>query len=167
MELNNMILAIIPIEGYMEKKKKILREVFKKNNVVYITINRSFDYVLRQLEKDSIKGKVIFIDAITKTIASDIKKEDVLFVENPQSLTQMAIMIDVAISKIKDGILFFDSLSTLSTYNNPDIIPRFAHSLVNKLEKKKINGVFISVKEETDKKLIAQLTQFVDKVVEV
>ena len=167
MELNKMILAIIPIEGYMEKKKKILREVFKKNNVVYITINRSFDYVLRQLEKDSIKGKVIFIDAITKTIASDIKKEDVLFVENPQSLTQMAIMIDVAISKIKDGILFFDSLSTLSIYNNPDIISRFTHSLVNKLEKKKINGLFISVKEETDKKLIAQLTQFVDKVVEV
>jgi len=142
-----------------------------KEKGIYVTINRPFNSLTELLEKNKIKTKnIFFIDAITLTVVGEAEEvPNCLFINSPNSLTELGIALGEAFKAMKtkeDRFIFFDSLSTLLIYNQSKSVSRFAHFLTGKMREWRIKGVLISLQKNTDEKLIGQVSQFCDRIIE-
>ena len=52
-------------------------------------------------------------------------------------------------------------------YQPKDIVTRFARSLMGRIRENKMNGIMIGLHEDTDRKLIGELSLVCDKVVDL
>ena len=141
-----------------------------KMNGIYVTLNKPYITMRSIFEKSKIDlSRIVFLDVISKTILGDVKSEkNVQFLDSPEDLTNLSIAVNILASGLQSPkFLFFDSLSTLLVYNAIGPVTRFAHFLVGRMRKWQINGVIISIEEETDSKLLSELSQFCDSVIRV
>ena len=160
-------LAIIDAQKYNATNSKIMKELVNENVPgVYVTLNRPYETVKKILQQEKIDlSKIIFIDAVTKTVGGKIKKrEDCLFIGSPENLSDISIAMDQAVMAIpkNEKFLFFDSLSTLLLYNEVQIVAQFIHFLSGKMRVWKVKGIIISLKRKADKDLISELQSFCD-----
>ncbi len=138
-----------------------------------IVVTTNFPYsVLRKLYSESgvDLASVSFIDTVTKAsigTATDIPGV-VRFVNNPANLTDMGIAVTEEL-KDKTGkkvCILYDSISTMLIYLTSPNISKFIHFVTNKLRLMDISGVFLAVEKGLDPMLMAQLTTFVDTVID-
>jgi KaiC/GvpD/RAD55 family RecA-like ATPase len=160
---------VIPNEKYkreMAKVTKYFSDYF--NSICYVSLSKLRDPLIIDLKKAGIDlDKFLIIDAITKSVNPDAKLDgNFVGVSSPGALTEMSIVIDKVLKKGDFDGFIFDSLSTLSIYNNGPEMMRFVHSLVNKLKKKKITGAFIVPGGEVKGNLMKGIGSYVDRVVE-
>jgi KaiC/GvpD/RAD55 family RecA-like ATPase len=166
-----VVLILVDVINYVKVNLEILKYLLNKKRIpgIYITINRPYENMIKTLKKNGIDvKKLFFIDCITQTVGGNPeKKEGVLFVASPQSLTDIGIALSEALESIKapDKFLFLDSLSTLLIYNNSGTIAKFSHFIASKMRLKGFKGIFISIEKETDATLIRILSQFCDKTI--
>ncbi len=163
-------LAIVDGKVYHQMNKRIISELVKEGIPgVYVTLNRPYGNIREILDKVDL-SKIIFIDAVTKTVGGTIEKtEDCLFIGSPQNLSDISIAMDQAIMAIpkKDKFLFFDSLSTLLLYNSVDVVAKFVHFLSGKMRVWKVKGIIISLRRNKDKELIEGLREFCDVIINI
>ena len=141
-----------------------------KMNGVYVTLNKPFSTMKNIFKERKIPiDKVMFLDGISKTIIGETTPDkNVQYVESPESLTDLSIAVNLMASQISPPrFLFFDSLSTLLVYNASGPVTKFAHFLIGRMRKWEINGVIVSIEEETDSKLYGEISQFCDGVIKV
>ena len=69
--------------------------------------------------------------------------------------------------KKENKTLILDTLSTLMLYNNAETVGKFMHAVTGKLRNWGVKSVILTMEEETDKEIISQISQFVDKVVKI
>ncbi len=160
-------LAIVDADKYQNANISIMKELFReKVPGVYVTLNRPYENIKTILQKEKIDlNKVIFIDAVTKTMGGQIKKtKECLFIGNPRNLSDISIAMDQAIMAIpaKNRFLFFDSLSVLTLYNSVDVVAKFVHFISGKMRVWKVKGIIISLRRKKDKELIEELKGFCD-----
>ena len=133
---------------------------------VYVTLNKPFNTIKKFFEEKKVDLRlVLFIDVVTVVSKGEIKKTKAcLFIGSPENLSDISIAIDQAVTAIpsKDKFLFFDSLNTLLVYNDVRVVAQFIHFLANKMRTWKIRGIIISLKKESDKELIDELSQICD-----
>jgi len=138
---------------------------------IYVTVNKPYTTITRLLEENDIDpGRVFFIDAISKDMDTDREDADnVIFIESPQRLTDISIVMTDAVQGMNDRerFVFFDSMSILTIYNDSKTVTKFAHYLTGKMRKWNVAGVIISVEDEMNDELISHLTQFCDNVIEI
>ena len=87
---------------------------------VYVTLNKPYRTMKKNLDGKIDLRMLIFIDAITKSTGGKINKDDeCLYLDTMQNLTDLGVAIDQAIRAIPsdDNFLLFDSLSTLLIYS--------------------------------------------------
>ena len=166
------LLFIVNSQDCLETNITLLQEVLKQEDaiVVYITLNRPYESLLKILEKNNINtDKMFFVDCITKTFCAEQEAKDCLFLENPQNLTNIAIAIDEIVKALpsKDITLFLESMGTFLIYNNFNTVARFQHFITTKIQVLDINGIFISTKGELEPELSDYLEQNVDKLVDL
>ncbi|MEK6984246.1 MAG: hypothetical protein AABX33_06755 [Nanoarchaeota archaeon] len=65
------------------------------------------------------------------------------------------------------GYFFIDSVSTMLIHNNHQTLARFIHSILVKMRLNNVSGILISIEEETDREIRAELIQMCDKVIKV
>jgi KaiC/GvpD/RAD55 family RecA-like ATPase len=163
---NFIALALVDSKNYQKTNIQLLRTLIKGRSGVYVTINKPYVTMKAILEKEKINTKlIIFIDAITKLTKGSTKKdENCLYLDNPQSLTDISVAITEALNSIKaeNKFIFLDSLSTLLIYNHAGTIAKFVHFLTGRMRTWGIDGIIISLESESDKALIAKLSQFCD-----
>ena len=112
--------------------------------------------------------KLYFIDCITKKFGGKEQKiKNCVFVDSPENLTDISLELHQSMQNSSRKFMFVDSLSTLAVYNNPEMILRFIHYLTGKIRIWGLSGVLIALNEETDKKIIAEMTQFCDKIIRI
>jgi len=169
-----IVLILSDEKKYLETNLEILGILTGKlkGKGIYVTINRPFDSLIELLKEKKINSKnLFFIDAITLTISGQAKEvSNCLFINSPNSLTELGIALGEAFKAMKtkeERFIFFDSLSTLLVYNHSKSVTKFAHFLTGKMREWKIKGVLISLQKNVDEKLIAQVSQFCDRVIEV
>ncbi len=137
----------------------------------YVTINRPYLNVLDILKNKKIDtSKLHFIDCITKKLGGTIPKTDnCQFVSSPSHLTELSIALHnyFTNSTEKNRFLHLDSLSTLCIHNNPKDVIKFIHYVTGKMRVFGLKGVIISLREETDKRLISELSIFCDKMIKI
>lgn len=167
-----VVLLIVSAQKYLAVSMDVLKHYCntEKNSCVYVSVNKPYNTLMNIIEKNKInKDKLFVIDAITPPYAQTKSVDNAIFIGNPKGLTDISISASSAVKNLPKGdrMLFFDSLSTLLIYNDVGSVTKFAHFLINKMKDWDISGVIISLEKETDAKLSSQLSQFVDKVVEI
>ncbi len=160
-------LATVNAKKYQQTNIDIIKSLTDKGIPgVYVTLNKPFITVKKFFEEKKVDLRLIlFIDAVTEVSTGEIKKTKAcLFIGSPENLSDISIAIDQAVTAIpsKDKFLFFDSLNTLLVYNDVRVVAQFIHFLANKMRTWKIRGIIISLKKESDRELIDELSQICD-----
>lgn len=163
-------ILLIPNEEYTASLIEIAR-FFSHNNkpTCYVSLNK-----LCQPLRDSLTNaridtdKFFFVDGITKSANPSAKTfKNCVHMSSASALTEMSIAIDRAMATGGYEGFLFDSLSTLLIYNSPDVVAKFAHSLVNKLSGRGVTAVFTALEGDSETKLLKEMSMFVDKVVHI
>jgi len=166
-----IVLLVVSAQKYLSVSLNVLKHYCndKKSSCVYVSVNRNYSNLVSLLKQKKINtNKMFIIDAITPPSGQDKNSSNAIFVGSPKGLTDISISASAAINALKgEKIVFFDTLSTLLTYNDAGTIAKFAHFLVNKMKDWDASGIIISLEKETDERLKSQLSQFVDRVIEV
>lgn len=169
---NEILLTIVDSRKYQKTNLQILSHLTKKekHECVYITLNRPYNNLLDLFKESKLDtSKFFFIDTLSETVGSTVQAENVLYISSPHGLTEMSIALNKALSFLSSEkkVVFFDSISTLLIYNKPEMVTKFVHFLVGKMRALGVKGVLMSLEEETDEHLRSQLSQFVDRVIEL
>lgn len=168
-----VILVIPTAEEYQEVNQEIIHHLVQEKdlNGIYTTVNEPYRTVKNFLQEGGIDTEnIFFVDAVSMDIgAEEVERENVMYLESPQHLTDISIVMSESIGKLPEGekFLFFDSMSTLTIYNNITTVAKFAHFLTGKIRNWNVTGVIISIESEADEQVINRLKQFADRVIEL
>ena len=135
---------------------------------VYVTLNKPYRTMKKNLEGKVDLRMLIFIDAITKSTGGKINKDDeCLYLDTMQNLTDLGVAIDQAIRAIpsEDKFLLFDSLSTLLIYSQVGSVSKFVHFLTGKIRALGVNGVLLSLVHGEEDEFLSQLSMFCDQTI--
>lgn len=175
-ELSNLsdyvVLAKVSSKNYQIINLQIINHLINVDNIpgVYVTLNKPYATLKEIFKKEKIDpDMVIFIDAVTQTQESKIKKtKDCLFIGSPEKLSDISLAMDQAVRAIPSDkrFLFFDSLSTLLIYNKAGTIVKFIHFIITKMREWKVIGIIISLEKEANQELMDKLSQFCDKSID-
>ncbi len=145
--------------------KKLVNE--KKFVGVYVSLNKPAETVINAFELKGIDlNSLIFIDGVTINNNSD---KNIIFVNSPKNLTDLAIALTQSVNGIKSEqkFVFFDSISTLLIYNSAPKTVKFAHFLASKIRDWRVKGIILSLEKESNSETISQLKMFSDNVIEL
>lgn len=159
-----IVLTILPRDNFNEinlHMAKLLTKDDKKGT--YVTINKPYNILVEIMKKNKIShDNLLFIDC-TGNKSSDA--ENCVFLGSPDSLTNIGISLQSAYKDKENTFLILDSLDALSLYHTPDTLIKFSRSIINKLRETNMKGVMIGLHEDTNKKLIDELSIVCDKVI--
>jgi KaiC/GvpD/RAD55 family RecA-like ATPase len=131
---------------------------------VYVTLNRPYEVIQRNLEIKGIDQRlIIFIDATSRT--GQLKKiGSSLCIGSPEKLSDISVAMDQAVKSISSSekFLIFDSVNTLAIFNKASTVARFVHYLAGKIREWKVKGIILTLEKETDQSLLDEITQFSD-----
>jgi hypothetical protein len=171
MDLKNEIynkgatIFIMPPE-YSKQSLDLVKKIAVKETVCYITINKTFDALKEEFNKNRVNiDNILFIDAITKSIKeAPSQTNGCYFISSPAALTELGIAIDKAMGH-NFRYIIFDSLTNLIMYQKGAPITRFVLHLVNKAKSKNTNIVFyaLNIPEQTGE--IRQCETMMDRIV--
>lgn len=170
---NFVVMAIVPFRHFEEANLhllSILVDKYKSKDAKgsYITINRPYKSMVQLLESKNISHQnLFFIDCITKELKESINSKKCYFVNSPGNLTEIAIALDPVFKSGNHKFIFLDSLDTLTVYNPIDSVIKFAHFLTGKVRMHSISGVLLALHEKSDQRLVTELAQFCDKVIDL
>lgn len=172
MKEGKIILFLTSAKKYMSSNLDIIKHYVNNKGFycVYVTVNRPYGSLIKVLEENKIDTKkIFFIDSITPVSTGTQRIDNVVFIGSPRGLTNISITASTALNSLPKGkrLLFLDSLSTFSVYNDTGSVTKFAHFLVNRMREWNITGAIISLEKETDENMLAQLVQICDKSIEV
>ena len=165
-------LYITPVQSYIDVNNRILDYYITEQQFycIYVTMNRPYTAMVELFKERKLDlEKVFFIDAVTPMHTSSIfRSGNAVFVGSPRNLTNISIVLSSTVKNDgKRSILFLDSLSTMLIYNGAETGTKFMHYLINIMRMLKISSVILSLEKETDQKVLEQLKQMCDKVVEM
>lgn len=165
-----VVLVLSEADKLLDTNISILKTLSKQDHLgLYITVNHPYKKLIEVLEKNKIDtSKMFFIDCISNMVGENSRREkNVLYIASPSGLTELGIAISQAVEALpmKRKYLYMDALSTLIIYNTAGSLARFSHFLMSKIKLLGISGIFMAVNKEIDETLIAQITQFCDKVI--
>lgn len=169
---NPIAAFLVPNKLYSNTNIALLKALAntKKLSGIYITVNKPYESIITLLQKNAVNvSSLFFIDLVTKLTEEQPNRIDnCLFMESPESLTDLSIALGEAVNSIPgEKFIFLDTLSTLLIYNKAETVTKFAHFLTSKIRKWGVKGIIISLVKETKPELQAALAQFCDKVVDL
>ncbi|MBI4448079.1 hypothetical protein HY643_03805 [Candidatus Woesearchaeota archaeon] len=166
-----IVLAIVPSQHFEEANMHLLSILINDygQKGSYLSINRPYTSMVSLMERNRIEHQnVSFIDCVSAGVSS-VKKDltNCVFINSPQDLTSISVALSELMKKPKQDFVFLDSLNLLFQYNNTRLVIRFIHSLISRIRLSGLKGVMLSLSEDTDKKIVAELSQLCDKVIDL
>jgi len=166
-----VFLAVVDPESYIGNNVSILKRFVGDKNfeVIYLSLNKPREHLLPMFKKyDLDETKIFFVDAVN-TGRTEEKPENCILVGSPMDLTGLGIGFVTALKKTegKKRFVYLDSLSTMLIYNKIESVEKFAHFLSAQLQRMRINGTMVLIRDHSDKDLLKPLSFFVDKVVKI
>lgn len=162
-------IVVSSAEDYSEVNRAIIELSMKgkKRKGVFVTLNKSSDVLEAELKKMKVDtSRILFIDGVSKKKNSNVKdKPNVIYIQGPESLTELSFTVTAATNNKGFDFILFDSMSTVLMYNKFEMAERFASYLVTKIKDYGISSVLLSVEEEKSKSLVAALSQICDGIV--
>ncbi len=138
-----------------------------KMSGIYITANRSHDFLSAEFKKKKIdESKIYYIDAVTK--GGGEKKGKCIFVDSPENLTEISLAISQLMGVIgsKNVFIVLDSISSLLVHNDKEAITKFIHFLSNRIREWDASGVLI-ISKGWEGNVGDRIMQFCDNVIQI
>jgi len=133
-----------------------------------ISLNKPYEVLHEELEKNNLDANSIYcIDGASKETGKFSNSERCFCLEDPSSLTELTLLINSLSNENKIKFIVLDSLNTLLLYNDTKEVEKFVHSLSNHARKSKISVAILSPKEKSKEDILAEITQFCDKEIEL
>jgi hypothetical protein len=137
---------------------------------IIISANRPHDNLFSLYNSNNIDIEKLFIlDLVSQNQNIDLEDtKNVYYIESNSSLTNISIALNEIFLNIPGKKFFFiDSITTMLIHNKPDIFSRFIHCILTKTRFNKINSLFISLDDETDRKVRTEISQLCDKILKI
>lgn len=176
-ELNNLPEGlVVMLETSVEKilnvsllTIKILSD--KKNDIgIIVSASRPYTNLMRLYEQKRIDAKKIFVlDCISKSQSLELEEtNNVLYLESASDLTNISLAITESIQQIQgDKFVFIDSINSMLIHNKPEVFVRFIHGVLTKLRISEVSCLFVSLENETDREIRAEIAQLCDKILKI
>ena len=148
----------------------ILDHLMKKLQLqgLFISLTKPYETIYNELKKNNIDADAIsYVDAVSKETGKFQDKEKVVYLEDPSSITELLFLIKTICKEGKIKFIFLNSLDTLWLYNDAKEVEKFICSFVNTARKSNVSVILTSPKEENKKDMLASITQFCDKEIEL
>ncbi len=160
---SKVTLLVVPGEKYHQAILHFLKKISSRK-ICYVTTNKGYSALVEDFTKKKLHlSHFFFLDCVTKTILEPRKEKNCWYLSSPRALTE----ISLAITKLMNfsEIIFFDSISPLLIYNNPEALRQFVHHLANQTRMNR-ELYLVLVISDKDKKtdLFRQIEPLVDKV---
>jgi hypothetical protein len=123
----------------------------------------------RLLVKEMQNKKILILDCISKSQSLDLEEaSNVIYLESVSSLTIISLAITASIQQIPgDKFVFIDSINSMLIHNKPEVFAQFIHGILTKLRIGGVNGLLISLENETNKEIHAEVAQLCDRIVKI
>ena len=146
---------------------KVLTE--KHDYGIIVSANRPYVNLLNIYQRNNIDiSKVFIVDLISKNQNADFEAENVMFVENASSLTDISLSVNRRIKEFEgQKFVFIDSLTTMLIHNDPYVFARFIHSVLTRMRLNSVGGVMVSLTDRTNREIRAEIAQLCDRVIKV
>ena len=152
--------AYLVILGHLMKKLQL--------QGLYVSLNKPYETICEELKQNKLDANAIYcIDGVSKEAGKFLNSDKCFCLEDPSSLTELSVLTNSLFNDKKIKFILLDSLSTLLLYNDTKAVEKFAHSLLNKARKSNISVVIMSPKEKSEEDILAVVTQFCDKEIEL
>lgn len=163
------ILAIMANTSYSSGISELIQDSANSSGkTLFVSLNKTYKSLVRDIEDEGIdSGKFIFIDTITATLVNPEPRENVIFVSSPDDIKTLYSKIIRAAKHSGIELVLFDSLSSLTTYNDFDAVLRFVSTLLGSLSLLGCPALFTCLKSDEETALIKQVKMKVDKTMEL
>ena len=166
-EKSKIIVDVIPNEVYNEKLIEVVKQLsYTYQNICYITINTVYKVLRDNLLKEGIDlKKFFFIDGITNMSRQEPENvENCIFVDAPNSLTEISHHVTRLLNLHKFDCFLFDSLSTLLIYDTSPAATQFAHFVIENFRQYKCTAIFTALESDIESQLINDIGLFADEI---
>lgn len=135
---------------------------------LYVSLNKPYETILEELKQANLDAnKIYFIDGVSKETGKFSNSDKCFCLEYPSSLTELSLLIKTLCDEGKIKFIVLDSLSTLLLYNGIKTVEKFTHSLITKARKLNASVVIMTPKEKSEEDVLAVITQFCDKQIDL
>jgi hypothetical protein len=141
----------------------------RNDSGIIISANRPYSNLLVLYKENNINtNKMFFLDCISKNFNGHANANNVRYMENLSSLTDLSLSINERIKATNGSkFIFFDSINTMLIHNKPYVFARFVHCVLTLMRLNGIGGILISLKDLTNKEIRADIAQLCDKIVQI
>ncbi len=168
---NFMTIVLTDSSDYAKVSSLVLKHLTNDLKMfgVYASFNKPYATLIEDLKREDVDtNRLFFIDLITETAVGRVEKtQQCLCLASPRNLTDFSIALSEIVKSLPPGkhFVLIDSLNTMMLYNHEDVVTQFVHYFAGRMKLWKVNGVLLSTDGELNKRILGQLTQFLDKVI--
>jgi len=165
-----IVLVETSAENAFDVALAVVRFLTKKSDYgIIVSANRPYTTLLNAYQRNNIDtSKVFIVDLISKNLNGHFKAENVMFIDNVSSLTDISLSVNRHMKELNGKkFVFFDSLTTMLIHNEPYVFARFIHSILTRMRLNGVGGVLISLTDSSNYDLRAEIAQLCDKVIKI
>jgi len=175
-ELNNLpdgwtVLLETSAENALEVSLAMIKILTDKNYIgIILSASRPYENLSTLYQNNDINmGKILILDLVSKSQNVGLEETgNVMYLENASALTNISIAIDECFPRIQGKkFIFFDSITTMLIHNKPDVFARFIHSILTKMRLNGISSLLVSLENETNRKVRAEISQLCDTILKI
>ncbi len=159
------ILATLDSETYNDRVFKIVQETANSTDKgLYISLNKTYKSLMGEFQEHGIDSrKFRFIDTITATLIEPKQTDNCLFLKNADDVKELYKGIIKTVKTHDIDMVIFDSLSSLTTYQDTKQIIHFLNMLLGSLTILNTSSLLTCLRSDNDNTLIQQVRMKVDK----
>lgn len=161
---SDSVLVKIPSSLY-NQSTSFIPSLLSDQMLCYITLNKTYNSLKTRFKKEEIPSdKIVYIDAITKSMEPVENTQDCYFVSSPQALTELSIVASEFLAQNIDFVIL-DSLTTLLIYQKKiDPVVKFVTKMVNTSKKENSHMIFFVLDTPEHQLLIEESSMVMDSV---
>lgn len=165
-----IILVETSAENISEVTMAVVKFLTQQNDYgIIVSANRPYINLIANYQRNKIDtNKVYILDLISRNQDADEPADNVMFIKNASSLTDISLSINEHIKRLEGKkFVFIDSLTTMLIHNEPYVFARFMHSIFTRMRLNGIGGIMISMTDKANREVRAEIAQLCDKVIKI
>lgn len=165
---NFLSLITVPTHDRDEAATLLVRELLKKRKKgCYITAGKPVATLAELFALNGVTPtQLIYIDCVSAESKPIPDTATVHYVRSPRDLSAIGIQMGKIVSA-KPQFIIIDSVNALLLHNSRSDVLRFLHSFTGVVREHKLAGAILSLAEDSDAQLLAELEQLCDGRIEL
>ena len=163
------MLVLLVDYNYASSIYRLVKEAQDSSRMtLYVSLNKTYKALSTGFSEDGLDmSKFVFIDTITATIMPAKSSKDCVFLNAPNDVKNLYAGIVKMVKTCDVEMVLFDSLSSLTTYQNFDEVEHFVTTLLGSLSLLNCPAAFTCLKSDENNPLIQHIKMKVDKTIEM